>query len=87
VQTSFWAPQRDELNVREAEVLRLLGFNVVGNQMPVVKEKFNFRAAGHTHAVDFSPGVTRAETDRQIARQAPRFAGKLVAGVPFAFSD
>ncbi len=87
VQTSFWSPQRDELNLREAEVLRLLGFNVVGNQMEAVREKSNFRVPGHTHSVNFSPGVTREEADRQITKQAPRFKGKLAPGVPFGFSD
>jgi len=40
VQTSFWSPQRAELNLAEAEVLWLLGFNVVGNQRPEVRERF-----------------------------------------------
>jgi|GEM_PF-175861 len=30
LQTSFWIPQRDELNALEGEVLGLLGFNMVG---------------------------------------------------------
>src|SRR5262245_35448652 len=34
VQTQFWGPQRPELNVQEAEVLWLLGFNLVGNVTP-----------------------------------------------------
>jgi len=87
VQTSFWSPQRDELNAKEAEVLWLLGFNVAGNQTPAVRDKFNFRVPGHTHSVNFSPAATRDEVDQQIARVAPRFEGKLVAGVPFGFSD
>jgi len=53
VQTSFWAPQRPELNVKEADVLWLLGFNVVGNQQPEVRRKLAFRVPGHTHQVRF----------------------------------
>jgi len=38
VQTSFWGPQRPELNLQEAEVLWLLGFNIV-NRWPEVRAK------------------------------------------------
>ena len=87
VQTSFWSPQRDELNLQEAEVLRLLGFNIVGNQVPAVRQKGYFRVPGHTHNVDFSPGVTREDTDRQMARATERMKEKPPAGVPLGFSD
>lgn len=87
VQTSFWSPQRPELNLQEAEVLRLLGFNVVGNQPAEVRRTSYFRVPGHTHAVDFSPAVTRDEVEQRIADQASRFKGKLEAGVPFGLSD
>jgi hypothetical protein len=50
VQTSFWGPQRAELNLREAEVLYLLGFNVVGNQRPEVRERFDFHVPGQPSA-------------------------------------
>ncbi|NQT40295.1 MAG: hypothetical protein HQ581_22570, partial [Planctomycetes bacterium] len=87
VQTSFWSPQREELNLREAEVLRLLGFNVVGNQSEAVRREFDFRVPGHTHSVDFSPRVTREDVDAQIARVAPKFADGLAPGVPFGLRD
>jgi hypothetical protein len=87
VQTSFWSPQREELNLLEAEVLRLLGFNVVGGQSPEVEAKFGFRVPGHTHDVDFSPAATREEVDRLMQAQASRWKGKLLPGVPFGFSD
>jgi hypothetical protein len=86
LQTSFWSPQRDELNLQEAEVLRLLGFNVVGNQPEAVRERFAFCVPGHTHDVDFGPAVTRDGTEEQIAKQVPRL-GKLAPGVPMGFSD
>jgi hypothetical protein len=41
VQTHFWDPQRPELNLREAAVLWLLGFNVV-NRWPEVQQKYDF---------------------------------------------
>lgn len=87
VQTSFWSPQRPELNLKEAEVLRLLGFNVVGNQMPEVRAEFDFRAPGQTHEVDFSPAATREEVDRAMQAHAARLKEKLLPGVPFGFSD
>ncbi len=87
VQTSFWSPQREELNLREAEVLRLLGFNVVGGQRPEVRAAFDFRVPGHTHQVDFSPAATREEIDQTMQTQASRFKENLLPGVPFGFSD
>ena len=87
VQTSFWSPQREELNLQEGEVLRLLGFNVLGGQSPEVRAKFDFRTPGHTHSVDFSPAATREEADRTMQSQAARLKGGLAAGVPLGFSD
>ena len=87
VQTSFWSPQRAELNLEEAEVLRLLGFNVVGNQPPEVRERFDFHPPGHTHRVTFGPGATRDAIDDLVREHASRAKEKPVAGVPFGFSD
>jgi hypothetical protein len=87
VQTSFWSPQRAELNVKEAEVLRLLGFNVVGNQRPEVRERFDFAVPGHTHRVTFGPGATRDAIDDLMKQHASRAKERPAAGVPFGFSD
>jgi len=87
VQTSFWSPQREELNLQEAEVLRLLGFNVVGGQTAEVRANSDFRVPGHSHDVDFSPAATREEADRSMQAQASRLKDKLLPGVPFGFSD
>ena len=66
IQTSFWAPQRPELNIREAQVLDLLGFNVVGNQQPEVRETFpHLKVPGHTHNVGFGPANTREGIERR----------------------
>jgi hypothetical protein len=94
VQTSFWAPQRPELNLREAEVLHLLGFNVVGNQRPEVRERFPFVAPGHTHDVQFGPAATREEIDVLMKTHAERFSQSVPSNparpdlpVPFGFAD
>ena len=87
VQTSFWSPQREELNLKEAEVLWLLGFNVVGNQRPEVRERFGFHVPGHTHGVKFGPGATRDAIDELLKQHAARANEKPAAGVPFGFSD
>ncbi len=87
VQTSFWSPQRPELNLQEAEVLRLLGFNVVGNQPPEVRQTGWFRVPGHTHDVDFGPAATRDKIDALMKQHASRQREPLDAGAPFGFSD
>ena len=38
LQTQFWAPERPELNLKEAKVVSLLGFNVVGSMRDEVRE-------------------------------------------------
>src|SRR5262245_31277159 len=65
VQTQFWDPQRPELNRQEAEVLWLLGFNVV-NRWPEVREKYGFVDPGGHHWIQFGPGLTREDIDNQI---------------------
>ncbi len=87
IQTSFWAPQRKELNLQEAEVLWLLGFNVVGNQMEEVREKFRLQFPGHTHEVRFGPGATREEIEALMEKHAGRREARIASGVPFGFSD
>jgi hypothetical protein len=87
VQTSFWAPQRLELNVQEAEVLRLLGFNTVGNQTPEVRTQSRFRRPGATHDVDFGPRATREDIERHVQRRAGGWTDGLTPGAPFNFSD
>lgn len=87
IQTGFWGPQRSELNLKEAEVLWLLGFNVVGNQMPEVRKKFSFRVPGHTHHVWFGPAVTAQEIDAMMKKHAEQNKEPFAPGVPFGFSD
>ncbi|MBL7218960.1 MAG: hypothetical protein ISS69_02505 [Phycisphaerae bacterium] len=87
IQTSFWSPQRPELNLKEAEVLWLLGFNVVGNQRPEMSEKFALRKPAHTHRVMFGPAATREKINESMKTQAQRSKEKYSPGVPFGFSD
>src|SRR5262249_16498445 len=87
IQTSFWAPQRRELNLQEAEVLRLLGFNTVGNQSAEVRAKFAFRVPGHSHDVRSHPAATRDDIDQLMQRLAKGHKEKFAAGVPFHYSD
>ena len=85
VQTSFWSPQRPELNLQEAEVLWLLGFNIV-NRWPEVRAKYDFADPGGHHWVKFEPNLTREDIDNQIrpAAQATRAAPRPTL---FNFSD
>lgn len=85
VQTSFWNPQRPELNLQEAEVLWLLGFNVV-NRWPEVREKYAFVDPGGHHWVTFSPNLTREDIDNQIRPPAQQTKAAPRA-TPFNFSD
>jgi hypothetical protein len=87
IQTSFWSPQRSELNLKEAEILWLLGFNIVGNQRPEMTEKFAIRKPAHTHRVLLGPSATREKIDESIKTQAERSKEKFAPGVPFGFSD
>ena len=86
VQTQFWAAQRPELNLREAEVLELLGFNVVGNQTPEMAGRFSFRAPGGHHTVNFAPGMTASDIAQHIAGPAAK-ARDADRPVPYNFSD
>lgn len=87
IQTSFWSPQRPELNVKEGEVLWLLGFNVVGGQFAEVRDRFHFRDPGHSHGVPLGLSATRESIDAQMRKEAALHPNGLAAGVPFTFSD
>ncbi|HKX05872.1 MAG TPA: hypothetical protein VJX71_25495, partial [Methylomirabilota bacterium] len=85
VQTSFWNPQRPELNLQEAEVLWLLGFNVV-NRWPEVRAKYDFVDPGGHHWAKFEPNLTREDIDNQMrpVAQATRASPRPTL---FNFSD
>ena len=85
VQTSFWNPQRPELNRQEAHVLWLLGFNVV-NSWPELRDRYDFVEPGGHHWVKFDPNLMRDDIDNQIRQpaQATRAAPRPTL---FNFSD
>ncbi len=87
IQTSLWSSQRPELNLKEAEILWLLGFNVLGNAHKPIPEKYGFRLPGHTHRVAFGPGATRDEIDALMKGHAAKQRHTLADGVPYGFSD
>ena len=88
LQTSFAGLQREELNLKEAEVLSLLGFNVVGNMPQEVRAGFpEFRTPDASHDVLLGP-----QSDRQAVRErwealAPVFPKDLQPGAPCNFQD
>jgi hypothetical protein len=86
VQTQLWGHQRPELNVQEAEVLWLLGFNLVGNYAEEARARFPFLEPGGHHWVDFGPALTREDIDRQITATA-RKARAGSRPTLFGFSD
>jgi hypothetical protein len=86
IQTQFWGPQRPELNLREAEVLDLLGFNLVGNQTPEIRGKFPFMEPGGHSWVDFAPWLTREDIEHQIAGPAGE-AKAAARPTLYGFSD
>jgi hypothetical protein len=88
VQTSFWGPQRPELNTKEAKILWLLGFNVVGNVPAEDRAKFPvFRAPSASFDVLLGP-----ESDHEAIRVswdklAPPLKEVLNTGSPYTFHD
>ena len=88
LQTSFWAPQRPDLNVQEAEVLSLLGFNVVGNMSAEVREKYpQFRAPGASHEVLLGPGDDREAIAAVWQKHGKQWTGGIGRNAPFNFQD
>ena len=87
LQTSLWAPQRKELQVKELKVLSLLGFNVVGNRRDDLKGFPELRRPGHTHNISHGLGMTRTAIDANMAKVLARTNHKLESGVPFWFKD
>ncbi|MCR9118063.1 MAG: hypothetical protein NXI22_14095 [bacterium] len=90
IQTSFWGPQRPELNIQEAKTLWLLGFNVVGGQRPEVQAipfAKDLRLPGHTHRVKFGPDATQSSIEELIKQQAAKQKTAFEPGTPFGFAD
>jgi len=87
VQTGFWGSQRPDLNLKESEVLWLLGFNMVGSQLPEAKQRFPFRSPGLLH-VGYGQDVTPAVADAQMTKATAQYIKTPPEpGIPFNFSD
>ena len=85
LQTSFWSPQRAELNLKEAKVLSLLGFNVVGNMTDDVHEEFpEFRSPSASHDVPLGPQTSREDVQKAWDKLRVK---ELSPGAPYNFQD
>ena len=87
LETTFWAPERPEVNLIQAEAARLLGFSMINNQSPEVAAKNFYKQPGATHDVTFAPSTTREKINGQIAAIAPAMKKKLTSGSLLHFSD
>ena len=72
VQTQFWGPQRPDLDLAEAEVLWLLGFNLAGNASEEMLRKFPFLLPAGHHWTEFGPALTREDIETQMAKPAAK---------------
>ncbi len=88
IQTSFWSPQRPELNLQEARVLWLLGFNVAGGASAEVRAKYPvFRTPSASFDVLLGPETDREAVKASWEKLGPPLKGVLQAGSPFNYQD
>jgi hypothetical protein len=88
LQTSLWGGQRPELNLAEARILWLLGFNVVGGMSRAVATAFpEFRVPGASHDVLLGPDSDKAAIRKVWDRLGPQLTNSLQPGAPFNFQD
>lgn len=88
LQTSFWSPQRTELNAREAQVLSLLGFNVVGNIPAELNGKLSdFKQPFASHDIKLGPNVTKEDVSAMWEKWEKGNKERPQAGAPFNFLD
>jgi hypothetical protein len=88
VQTSFWSPQRPELNLKEAKILWLLGFNVLGGMSAEVKKEFpEFRTPSASFDVLLGPESDREAVRASWGKLAPPLKEILQNGSPFNYQD
>jgi hypothetical protein len=88
LQTGFWGPQRSELNLKEANVLSLLGFNVVGGMRDEVRDAFpEFRSPSASHDVPLGPQISREDVRTVWEKLGKRLKHDLQSGAPYNFQD
>jgi hypothetical protein len=89
LQTSLWGGQRHELNMKDCEVLWLLGFNVMGGQWPGTHQDFPFGKPMATHNVFFGPAADDPRHADNAMRKLweSRKSEPMAEGMPVNFSD
>src|ERR1043165_5878386 len=88
LQTTFWSPQRADLNAKEAKIVSLLGFNVVGNVPKELRAAFpEFKTPYASHDVLLGPQVTPEDVRASWEKWAKHNPGALQPGAPFNFQD
>src|SRR5207248_4504308 len=88
LQTSFWSPQRPELNLKEGKVLSLLGFNIVGGMSDEVRQAFpEFRAPAQSHDVPLGPNNDTNEIAKAWEKLGRKLKTELAPGVAYNFQD
>ncbi len=87
IQTSFYGGQRAELNLKEAKILSLLGFNVVGGISPEMRAQFpEVLTPGASHDALLGPDSDRKAVREVWDKLEPQFKD-LQPGAPFNFQD
>jgi hypothetical protein len=88
LQTSFWGPQRSDLNIAEARTLWLLGFNVVGGMGKEVRGAFpEFRVPGASHDILLGPESDQDAVKKVWDKLESQLTKSLQPGAPFNFQD
>ena len=86
MQTSFWSPQRPDLNAKEAKIVSLLGFNVVGNLHEELRADFpEFRMPAASHDVPLGPDVDREDVRKAWEKLGSEQRRRVQHGAPFNF--
>lgn len=88
LQTQFWSPQRADLNAKEAKIVSLLGFNVVGNMPAELRGTFpEFKMPFASHDILLGPQVTPEAIGAMWEKWAKQNKTAPQAGAPFNFQD
>ncbi|MBI4646891.1 MAG: hypothetical protein HY738_09940 [Bacteroidia bacterium] len=87
IQTAFYAPQREELNLKEAEVLDILGFNVISNQTLAVSESYNFNKSYHFHNISVNPAISEDIIINTVSSIKQQCSNYIEKPMPVFFSD
>src|SRR4051794_20743610 len=87
LQTSFWGAQRPELNLKEAQIVSLLGFNVLGNTSTEIRAKFGFRPASASFDVLLGPDSDREAVRAVWEKLGPPLKNELQPESTFYYQD